>query len=168
MAFPPSRNGQSAVYAPLPPAPKPRTISQNEAQRRADQLRLMKDFINAQRCPICDAQLEGSVAYDHATVYCCAGGEAEYKAHYKFGLDKPHWSVSTYYTTNVGFEIENQHVVDDMYRNTVYKLDLTLNKKFQQREKKTLFTYEGAPLALKKNLSEEQILEKIKLYTLFS
>lgn len=168
MNFPPSRDGTYAVYAPLPPAPKPRTITKTEAEKRADQYQLMKQFINLQRCPVCDAQLEGKIGYDQSTVYCCTNGEREYKVHFKYGFEKPNWSVTTYYTTYFAFEIETQHVVDEMYKNTIYKIDLNLNKRFQQLEKKTLLSYEGARMALKKNLSEEQILEKIKLYTLFS
>lgn len=166
--FPPSRGTQNAVYAPLPPPPKPRTITEKEAQRRADQYQVMRQFVNGQRCPVCEAQLEGKIGYDQSTVYCCANGEREYKVNFKYGNEKPNWCVTTYYTTHFAFEVETQHVVDDMYKNTVFKIDLNLNKRFQQLEKKMLFSYEGAPMVLKKNLSEEQILEKIKLYTLFS
>lgn len=166
--FPPSRGTQNAVYAPLPAPPKPRTITEKESQRRADQYQLMRQFINNRRCPLCEAQLDGKIAYDQSTVWCCVNGEREYKVNFKYGMEKPNWCVTTYYTTMFAFEIETQLVIDDMYRNTVFKIDLNLNKKFQQLEKKTLFTYEGAPLTLPKNLSEEKILEKIKLYTLFS
>jgi hypothetical protein len=168
MKFPTSRDGTIAIYAPLPPAPPPHTITKTEAQRRAEQYLVMRQFINDQRCPVCDAQLEGKIGYDQSTVYCCSGGEREYRANFKYGNEKANWSITTYYTTMFAFEIETQYVVDDMYKNTVYKIDLNLNKKFQQLEKKMLFSYEGARMALKKNLSEEQILEKIKLYTLFS
>lgn len=168
MQFPPNRNGTPAVYAPLPPAPTPRTITSNEVKRRAAQLQDMKAFINDERCPVCQAQLDGRIAYDTATVYCAEGGEQQYRAHYKYGLDKPVWSITTYYTTMFAFEIHAEYMEDELYRNTVFKVDLNLNKKFQQAEKKELFSYEGARLALKNNLTEEQILEKMKLYTLFS
>lgn len=168
MTFPPARQGTNAVYALLPPPPPPRSITATEAKRRADQLEEMKVFCNAERCPICDAQLDGRIGYDSATLYCAANGEAEYKAHYKYGLSHPHWSVVTYYTTHFGFEIESSYVEGNMFKNTIYKVDLQLNKKYRQLDKKKLLDYEGAKLLLKKNLSEEQILEKIKLYTLFS
>lgn len=169
MVFPPSRDGsRTAVYAPLPPAPPPKTITPTEAERRALQLKQMKAFINNQRCPICESQLEGTIGYDAATVYCCAGGQKEYKARYVFGNDLPAWSVTTLYTTHFGFEIENRHVTDELYKNTIYKIDLSLNERFQQREKKSILNYEGARLLIKTNLTEEQLMEKIKLYTLFS
>lgn len=166
--FPPSRGSQNAVYAPLPPAPSPRSITQTESKRRAAQFQDMKGFINDERCPLCGAQLEGRITYESATVYCAANGQREYQANYKYGLDKPTWSMTTHYTSQFAFEIEAQHVQDDMYKNAVYKLDLNLNKRFQQLEKKLLFSYEGARLSLKNNLSEEELLNKIKLYTLFS
>lgn len=168
MIFPPSRDGQYAVYAPLPPAPKPRTITVTEAQKRAVQLEEMKSFVNTQRCPACDAQLDGGIAYNQATLYCCANGEREYKVNFKYGLPHPHRSVTTYYTTHFAFEIENLHIEDNLFKNTIYKIDLSLNKKFQQSQKKTLFSYEGARLVLKKNISEEDLLSKIDLYVLFS
>lgn len=169
MAFPPPRDGTTtAVYAPLPPPPPPKTITSNEAERRALQLKQMKAFINNRRCPICDSQLEGSIGYDRATVYCCVGSEKEYVVHYVFGETRPDWSVTTFYTTHFAYQIENKHITDELYRNIIYKVDLSLNERFRDREKKTILNYEGARLLLSGNLKEEQIEEKIKLYTLFS
>ena len=168
MSFPTSRNGTAAIYAPLPPAPSPRTISLTEAERRALQLKEMKKFINDERCPVCSAQLDGSVGFDRATVYCRTGGEKEYKAHYKFGQNFPHWSVTTFYTTHFAFEIENTFVVDDMYKNIICKIDLSYNERFQQSTKKELLNYEGERLIIRGGLTEEQLEKKIKLYTLFS
>src|SRR5208282_327720 len=163
MSFPSPRDGTTAIYAPLPPAQPPRSISLTEAEKRALQLKEMKRFINNERCPVCGAQLEGSVGFDRATVYCCAGGEKEYKAHYKFGQDFPHWSVTTFYTTQFAFEIENNFVVDGMFRNTICKIDLSLNERFQQSTKKEMLRYEGVRLIIKSGLTEEQLQKKIKL-----
>lgn len=168
MLFPPPRSGQNAVYAPLPPPPAPKTITQTEQQRRAEQFKEMKKFINEQTCPMCGSQLEGSIGYDRAGVYCCMGGELEYKAHYKFGILTPFWSVSTYYTSHFAFEIESTFIENGMYKNTIFKIDLSLNKKYQQLEKKILLSYEGAKLTFKRGITEEEILSKIKLYTVFS
>ncbi len=168
MSFPKPRDGVAAIYAPLPPAQPTRTISLTEAEQRAQQLKEMKLFINHERCPACKAQLEGSIGFDRATVFCCAGGEKEYKAHYKFGDTFPHWSMITYYTTHFAYEIENIYIIDQMFKNTIYKLDLNLNERYQQRDKKELLKYEGERLIIRSGLSEEQLINKIKLYTLFS
>lgn len=168
MSFPSPRDGTTAIYAPLPPSTAPRAISLTEAEKRALQLRDMKKFINDERCPICSAQLEGSVGFDRATVFCCVGGEKEYKAHYKIGQDFPHWSVTTFYATQFAYEIENNFVVDGMFRNTIYKIDLSFNERFQQSTKKDMLNYEGARLIIKAGMTEEQLEKKIKLYTLFS
>lgn len=139
-----------------------------EAEKRAAQLKEMRYFINNQKCPICQAQLDGSVGYDRATVYCRQGGEKEYKAFYKFGTAVPDWSVSTYYTTHYAFEITSKHITDGLYKNTISKIDLSLNERFQQADKKCILDYEGERLVLEGGLTEEQLMSKIKLYTLFS
>src|ERR1700722_18522848 len=125
MKFPPPRDGTYSIYAPLPPPPKPKTITMTEAKRRADQLEEMKKFVNAQRCPVCEAQLEASIGYDKSTVYCCANGENEYKVRFAYGLQHPLRSVTTYSTTHFAFEIENIHIEDNLFKNTIYKLDLS-------------------------------------------
>lgn len=169
MTFPPARDGHTtAVYAPLPPPPPPKTISVNEAERRAAQLKEMKKFINDQKCPVCNSPLEGPIGYDRAVVHCAASGGKEFKAQYKFGDLFPSWSVTTLYTTCYAFEVHNTHVTDDLFRNTIFQIDLTLNDRFQQIEKKELLNYEGARLFIKEAKTEQELLEKIKLYTLFS
>lgn len=168
MLFPPSRGGTNAVYAPLAPAPPPRVIPLSEAQRRAAQLREMKMFINRRRCPVCDAQLEGGIGYDKAALYCVVGGEQEYRVHYQYGLDIPQWSRITYFTTHWAYQLDSTYVVDDMYKNTIFRVDLNLNQKFREMEKKTLLSFEGERLLLPRNLKEEEIDDKIKLLTLFS
>jgi len=169
MSFPPPRCGTTtAVYAPLPKPPPTRVITPTEQERRALQLKEMKLFINNQKCPMCGAQLDGPIGYDKATVFCRSGGEKEYKAHYKYGMETPYWSVSTFYTTHFAFEVENTHLTDELFKNIIYKIDLSLNERFQQREKKEILNYEGERLLLKGGLTEERLLEKIKLYTLFS
>lgn len=169
MTFPPSRDGSTnAIYAPLPPAPAPRTISTDESAIRAFQLKEMRKFIDNQRCPVCSSQLDGPIGYDNATVYCCTGGEKEYKAKYVFGLDVPTRSVATFYTTHFAFEIDTTHLIDDLYRNILYKIDLSLNPKYQQAEKKELLNYEGERFLFKNSWTEEELLNKVKLYTIFS
>jgi hypothetical protein len=168
MSFPSPRDGTTAIYAPLPSAPPTRTITLTEAETRALQLREMKKFINNERCPVCFAQLDGPVGFDRATVFCSAGGEKEYKAHYRLYQSFPHWSVVTFYQTHFAFEITNTHITDELFENIICKIDLSFNEKFQQRSKKELLKYEGSRLIIKANLTEEQLISKIKLYTLFS
>lgn len=167
--FPPARGGTTnATYAPLPPIPPAKIITPNEVEKRALQLKEMKKFINEKRCPICSAQLEGMVSYNSATVYCLNGGESEYRAQYKLGLEAPFSSVTTFYTNRFAFEIANSQITDDLYKNSIYEIDLSLSKGFQQKNKKKILEYEGNRLSLPSNLTEEQILSKIKLYTVFS
>lgn len=168
MKFPTPRDGTTtAVYAPLPPAQPPRTISLTEAEKRALQLREMKKFCNAQKCPVCSAQLDGSIGFDKATLFCRAN-ESEYQVSFKYGVEQPIWSKTLLLTTYFGFEVISRFITDELFENVIFKLDLSLNTKYQQMEKKELLKYEGERLTFRGNLTEEQLLEKIKLYTLFS
>lgn len=168
MTFPPARDGTCAVYAPLPKPPSPKAITLTESQQRAKQLEEMKVFANKQRCPVCDAQLDGPIGYDCAILYCRLNGEQQYKVYFKYGLEHIHWSITTYYTEHYAYEIETSYIEGNLFSNTLFKIDLSFNKKFQQSTKKNIFSYEGAILTFQKNISEEDLMSKIKLYTLFS
>lgn len=167
MSFPPPRDGaRVAIYAPLPPTPPLKTISQREKDRQAYQE--MKKFANKQKCIVCGSQLDGSVRYDLAKLYCVTQGVAEYAVHFQFGIDHAVWSKTTHYGNHFAFEVITNHIIDSTVKNTVFKIDLSLNKRYQQLEKKELFSFEGKPLIIKAGMSETQLLEKMKLYTLFS
>ncbi len=168
MSFPKPRDGVAAVYAPIVPSPPSKTISLTESERRNLQFKEMKRFVNNERCPVCLGQLDGPIGYDAATVYCRVGEAREYQARYVFGNNLPDWSKITLYTTYYAFEIESKHITEDMFLNQLYKLDLSLSPRYQQSNKKELLKYEGSRLLLRSNLTEEQLLNKIKLFTLFS
>lgn len=127
----------------------------------------MKKFCNNQRCQACGAQLEGQIGFDKATLYCCAN-EKEYKAVFKYGQEIPVWCCTTMYATHFAFEIINKHLTEELYENLVFKVDLSYNERFQQSTKVELLKYEGERLVFKEALTEEQLLDKIKLYNLFS
>ena len=168
MVFPPARSGtRSAVYAPLPQPPTPRTIT-NQAQKQLEtQFLELKRLINNERCPICSSQLDGGIRSDDAAVYCVSNPE-EYKATYKYGLTIPVYSSVRYHTTNFDYEIQSSLNDNNVYSNTVYKIDLSLNVRAQNSDKKKLFSYDGVRMILSPILSEREIENKIKLYTTFS
>lgn len=169
MQFPPPRDGaRVSIYAPLPPPPPPRTISQVELDHRAKQLSEMKTIINTARCPLCDGQLDGHVGFDRASVYCAQYSEQEYKAQYIYGHTDPIYSVATIYTTCTAYEVIHSHMGNNIYSNSIYQIDLTLNSRTQQSQKKLFTSFEGPRYFLSKRLTEKQLLEKIKLYTVFS
>ncbi|HEY5267551.1 MAG TPA: hypothetical protein VII94_00240, partial [Candidatus Saccharimonadales bacterium] len=127
MLFPKPRDGVAAVYAPLPIISPNKTITLSEDTKRIIRYKEMKKFINNERCPVCSGQLDGPVGWDSATAYCRVGGGSEYKAYYIFGNSLPDWSITTLYTTHFAFEIESKHIIEDMFLNHLYKLDLSLN-----------------------------------------
>lgn len=169
MIFPPAREGTTtAVYAPLPTPPPPKTISAEEFEQRAILLKQMKKLVNSQRCPVCDAPLEGSVRYDGANVFCAANGRKEYYAGFVPTLTFPRTAVTTLYTTHLGFEIHHLYVSENNFVNQVFQLDLSFSERFQQAEKKELLKYTGDRLILKGTFTEQKLIEKIKLYSIFS
>jgi len=165
--FPPSRDGKYAVYAPLPPVPARKVITEEELKRRSLQAKEMKEIANRERCPICGAQLDGLVGYNKANLYCAANGEDQFKVSFIHGMEHPVLSISTLYMQNFAYEIKYYHLEKDLYFNSIYRLDLSLSKKYQQLEKKEIVSYQGSPLIIKGNLTEQQLLNKIKLYTIF-
>lgn len=169
MQFPPPRDGISvSVYAPLPPAPQPRSLSKSEVDKRAAQLLEMKARVNAARCPLCSGQLDGHIGFDLAKVYCAAYTNKEYSATYSYWIPEPQYSIATIYTTHMAYEVIHQHLEKTRYLNSIYQIDLSLSPKYQQSQKKLFTSFEGSRFFLSKKLNEKQLLEKIKLYTVFS
>lgn len=169
MQFPPARDGaRNSVYAPLPPAPPPRAVSASEIDKRTERLLEMKVLVNAARCPLCGGQLDGPVTFEGASLYCITFTSKEYHAVYNYGYLEPACSIATIYTTNYAYEIVHNRIEDNKFQNEIYKIDLSLNERNQQASKELFTKFEGARFFLSKKLSEKKLLEKIKLYTVFS
>jgi len=169
MQFPPPRDGaRTSISAPLPPVPSSRTISQMEIDKRARQLSEMKTLVNAASCPLCGGQLDGHIGFDVARVYCASYTNKEYIATYSYGFSEPTYSVATIYATHTAYEMAHFHIEKNKYLNSIYQIDLSLNEITQQSQKKLFTSFEGSRFFLNKKLSEKQLLEKIKLYTVFS
>lgn len=126
--------------------------------------------VNEDRCPVCKCQLDGAVYFYYADVYCCSGGEDEYKAHYEYSNREPVLSRTTVYTLNgnSAYEIHHQYLNQEEYRNTIYRLDLGLSGRWREANKLCALDYKGTKLFLDKNLDEEAITKKLKLYRVFS
>lgn len=165
----PKQRQKFAVYAPLPSAPPAKIITPAQREKQQQQYKEMMELVNSERCPLCGAQLDGGVYYSHADVWCAANGEDEYKAHYIYGLKVPQYNTSTIYTDIHAYEIYHQYISDKEYLNIMYKIDLSsYNKVYRQRNKEKILDYKGTKLFLDKNISEEKILKKLKLYRVFS
>lgn len=164
----PKQRQKTAIYAPLPPQPPAKTISSAQKALQEQQYKEMWEFVNSERCPCCGAQLDGGISYERANVYCSTNGEEEYKAVYVYGLKIAQHSRFTIYGSTFAYEVINEFISEDIFRNIVFKIDLSYNKAFQQKLKEKVLSYEGKRLLLDKKLDEQAILKKLKLYQTFS
>lgn len=69
------------------------------------------------------------------------------------------------------YEFKSVGIGDGKYKNMIFKVDMNLNEKFRNLEKIKLLDYEGDKMpTFKKSTikSEDSLLKKIKLYSVFS
>lgn len=154
--------GGSKIF--VPPAVH-KTIDQ-EIQHEKTRKELIK-FVNTQKCVVCGMQLDGPVNYEYAELYCVYNS-SHYKCKFIPGFQLPTESMAVYNFTSEGYQVENDRLDGFNFKNTVYKLDLNLIEKFRYRDKKLLVSYGGAFLKFKKNLSEQEFVQKLKIYMVFS
>jgi hypothetical protein len=169
MKFPPSR-GSNAIYAQLPKSGPVNVISASQLSQQDLQFKEMKKLLNSEHCPLCSGQLEGPIRFDETELYCVHCGAGKYKACYRYGLNVPYKSTTTYYTTNFAYQVYS-YLLDEVsvkYKNIIYSLDLTYTEKTRNASRKEISSWEGNRLILDPNLDERKIIEKIKLYTVFS
>lgn len=159
------------VYNPIPNSHiDPQTLAEIRA-KQAIQKQQMVAFTNKLRCPLCDSQLDGSVTYEYAALYCRTN-PSEYKARYEYGHSDPITEVTTVNFCLFAYELNSiyskamQH-----YNNEVYKIDTSnyLDERRQQANKEKLYGFSGIKLKISKEMLNEKYWEqKLKLYITFS
>ncbi len=154
--------GGSKIF--VPPSVQ-KTIDQ-EIQHEKARKELIK-FVNTQRCVVCGVQLDGPVNHEYADLYCVYNN-THYTCKFIPGFQLPTESVAEYNFTSEGYQVVSKRLDEFKYRNTVYKLDLDLIERFRFRDKKLIVSYDGAFLKFKKNLSEQEFVQKLKIYMVFS
>lgn len=164
----PKHRSKYAIAAPIPSQPPTKVLTLEQIERQKQQFKEMMELVNSTKCPLCKSQLDGPVYFYYADVYCCVNGEAEYKAHFSYGLKEPQNELSTIYCTSYAYEIFNEYLSPDNYKNTLFKVDLNSHYYHNRRSREKLIDYEGVKLFIDKNFSEERIIKKIKLYRVFS
>lgn len=155
-------HGGNLIIAPKPIKPDPDFLAQQAKQQKE-----LEKFVNQKRCSVCGSQLDGPVYAAKAELYCVAYN-SHYKCTYLFDNKLPKSSLATYAFDQNAYEIYSRLKDIDKYYIEVYKIDLNLIPKFQQRDKKKIMDCESAIFKFQKNISEEDFLQKIKLYTVFS
>jgi hypothetical protein len=127
-------------------------------------------FINSLRCPLCGSQLDGKVHQSRSDLYC-VGNSDEYCAIYTANSKLPvHEEVNITYDTNRYEFISTRNTdVISPYKNTISKIDLNLAPRFRQRDKIKIFENVGTKLPyFSTQMTEKELLNKIKIYNLFS
>lgn len=116
-------------------------------------------FINTLRCPICQAGLDGSIS-DEANIYCRFNPD-EYHAQYKQGTFIP-------VRDSICFEdwkIDHQQLSGNKYKTTVWYM---LESGFSLPQHKFVLEYEGEMLFSATSFNEDEFLNKMELYDVFS
>jgi hypothetical protein len=124
-------------------------------------------FAKALRCPLCGAQLDGNVHPHRASLYCVSYPD-EYSCVYSPASDLPQYDTQNIIYGNYKYRIEFNQTYGQL-ENKIYKIDLNLNVRERENQKKLLFSNAGSKLPIfAKNLTEQQLLHKIKIYNTFS
>jgi hypothetical protein len=150
------------IILPVNTSPKP-TPAQLKAEK--DQQKAMWQYVNAQRCPICQSQLEGGIFAKEARVYCVRL-TSEYECVYVFGQPLPFRFVMRFDYHPNRYEIVASNFLNGVYEQTVYLIDLDLFPKYQQQNKKRIAQF-NAPMLTPSWLNEKELTRKISLYNLF-
>jgi hypothetical protein len=150
------------VIKPLPP-PKPGLVLTPEFQ--AEQLRKKKEmvaFINQQRCPLCQNQLDGEASAGKAAVYCVSSPD-HYTANYdaqkvlKWYSIRLHFNDLTYILDCAVHGPSQTHII--VFKN---------NRSQHDRYRKEIFRFTGELPELNLSTSEEEFLSELKLFALLS
>lgn len=149
---------------PLASAPVPK-ITQQEYDRRKRCKEELTRFVNAQKCTVCGAQLDGPVNYEYAELYCVENNQ-HYKCKYLYGQPSINWSECVYQYDPTGYQVINWFS-GGQYNVSIFALDMHLNEKFRFKEKKKVLSFAGSQLKFPKGLTAEEFQEKLKLYTTF-
>jgi len=127
----------------------------------------LERFCNNQRCPLCDAQLDGGVHPGEARLFCRANPE-EYTCVFTPNMLEPvNSSIRISYDCNQ-YEVLHFRTQSGSYINSVFVIDLTMRVDLRHKFKKKMFDFEGSRLIIPKTTTETGLLSKLKTYIIFS
>ncbi|CAB4196844.1 hypothetical protein UFOVP1290_364 [uncultured Caudovirales phage] len=125
-------------------------------------------FCNSLRCPLCGSQLDGNIAFKHASLYCCESN-VEYTSIWKPGISDPESENLQYNFSQYRYDIYIVRLMNDKYSTKIHRYNLDVSPKYISTTRKEVFNYEGPRiLFFRKRMSEQEFLKKLKTYTIFS
>jgi hypothetical protein len=134
----------------------------------SDDARDYKKFINTLRCPLCKAQLDGSV-HPSRSILECRANPAEYSCIYQNKQKKPASETVTLYYSDYYYEMLVAPQADGQYVSIIDRYDLSFDKDKIRKSKLRLYKIPANMIALyAKYPTQEELLKKLKMYNLFS
>jgi len=125
------------------------------------------DLCNAQRCPLCNSQLDGTIHKTMASLYCVSNNE-EYKATFVPGHIDPIEENITYWYTQYMYVISYTYA-NPGSKTVITRMNLDVAPHLRYKSQKIVFDYHGDRLLFFRSRMEEDIfLKKLKTYNLFS
>jgi hypothetical protein len=148
----------------LPPKPglvlTPEYVAQQEDKKRA-----MVAFANTLRC-FCSSQLDGGAFPDRASLYCRADPDhftCEYDTHKVLRSQVFRLSFN-----ECGYTIQAMMHDAETADITVFIIDRTVGYEMQEKYRTEMFRYTGCLPEITSTISEQDLVESLKLMALFS
>lgn len=124
----------------------------------------MLEFANQLRCPLCQAQLDGEVNPKKATLYC-RGDIDHYNAEYNEQKQLKHCKYYFAFNQNA-YNIVADFIDPLTARIMVFKLDLTISPEYRNIYRRELFRFIGTPPNFDLQMTEDELLDELKLFAL--
>jgi len=126
------------------------------------------NYCNKLRCPLCKSQLDGVIKYDFADLYCVSNNQ-EYMCILSSPDDDFDVEQFIYWYPQYQYTICVANLNNGQYRTTVDRYSLDYVPRLRVQSKKEIFRHVGGQIPFfRSKKSEEELLKKLKIYTIFS
>lgn len=130
--------------------------------------RRFNKFCNSLRCPLCKSQLDGNIHPKEAKLYCVANND-EYICRWLPGDETPASEMIRYWYSEYEYDILITRYGDSSFRTQIIRYNRNVNPIYRNKSRKEMFDLTGARvLFFRHRMSEEEFLNKLKLYSVFS
>lgn len=134
----------------------------------SDEARDYKKFINALRCPICKAQLDGNIHLMRSELEC-RGNPLEYRCYFSNKQTEPYLEVLSIYYDDFQYEMKIRPQGNHRYESIIDRYDLSF---LPDKKHLSIVRLYRVPANLSelftKRPSQKDLLKKMKMYNLFS
>lgn len=132
-----------------------------------DQHKQFVAFCNALRCPLCNGQLDGNIHHKQAQLYC-VNDNNEYKVTWSPGKSIPDFELISYTYPQYMYVIE--YGTDWLHQiyTVINRYNMDAHPMHRAKTKVQVFKCASRLQFFRKRLDEEDFLNKLKLYNVFS